>query len=172
MKERNYKKMFGRAASILCIFIAGTTCSGQRLIAPNGIYLELLGNGIIYSINYDRMFNESVGGRIGFSYFPSVPAFFTSTEDIFVIPVMINTFVGTGDSKLELGAGIVYARATLSTIFSDQKEDAAGIAGTLTIGYRYQERTGGLVFRIGFTPFFKFNGEFMPYAGVSIGTSF
>jgi hypothetical protein len=172
MKESNFKNMFGRAAFIFCIFFITTTCSAQKLPAPNSIYLELLGNGIIYSINYDRMFNENVGGRIGFTYFPAVSAIFTSTKDIFVIPVMLNTFVGTGDSKLELGAGFVYAQATLSTIFSDQEEDASGMAGTITIGYRYQERTGGLLFRIGFTPFFKFNGEFMLYGGVSVGTSF
>lgn len=172
MKERNYKKMFGRAAFILSIFITGTTCSGQKLIAPNSIYLELLGNGIIYSINYDRMFSENVGGRIGFTYFPAVSAIFTSTEDIFVVPLLLNVFVGDGDSRLELGAGIVYAQATLSTIFSDQKEDASGMAETITIGYRYQERTGGLVFRIGFTPFFRFGEGFMPFGGVSVGTSF
>ncbi len=34
--------------------------------AKNSIYLELFGNGFLYSINYERAFNQFLLGRIGF----------------------------------------------------------------------------------------------------------
>jgi hypothetical protein len=62
---------------------------------PNSIYFEALGNGGFYSINYDRMFKESFGGKVGFSYLSKIDFIFTSIKDLLVIPVMLNYFIGT-----------------------------------------------------------------------------
>lgn len=165
-------KVLGTLFIGFLIFNENTQCYAQEVTAPNSIYLELLGNGIIYSVNYDRMFCNNVSGRIGMTYFPALTSFFTTTENIFIMPVTLNYFIGDGNSKLELGAGIVYAQATLSTIFSNEEESASGIAETVIIGYRYQQSEGGFLFRIGFTPFFRFDGGLYPFGGISIGTSF
>jgi hypothetical protein len=66
---------------------------------PNSIYLELLGHGGAYSINYDRLFSPYMGAKIGFSYFDFIVS-------AYLIPVSLNFFRGDGNSKLELGAGM------------------------------------------------------------------
>jgi hypothetical protein len=164
--------MFSPAVLIFLILINFHPSYAQRLLAPNSIYLELLGNGLLYSVNYDRMFNENFGARIGVTYFPALTSFFNTVEDIFLMPVTLNTFIGGENNKLEMGVGIVYLQLTASTIFSEEKQNVSGAAETLTIGYRYQPRLGGFVFRVGFTPIFRFGKKFVPFGGISIGTSF
>jgi hypothetical protein len=145
----------------------------QTEISNNSIYLELLGNGVAYSINYDRMISEYVGARIGLSYIPEHETFFDKVGDTFIVPALINYFVGKGSSKLELGAGIIYIGGDKNThyigFFSPKRNSA--IRGTATFGYRHQSADGGFVFRIGFTPFFGF-GQFIPFGGISFGFCF
>jgi hypothetical protein len=172
MKNIFRKNFILPAVIILVILPAGRSCLAQRLYAPNSIYMELAGNGLIYSINYDRMFTENMGGRIGVMYFPLVPSLFSSVEDLFIMPATLNFLIGSNSHKLEMGAGIIYGAARLSTVFSSESESGSGLAQTITIGYRYQQRSGGFLFRIGFTPIFRFGEEFIPWGGFSVGVSF
>jgi hypothetical protein len=168
MESRKFIRML-LTAVLLLILIPSITSYAQKETARNSIYLELLGNGVFYSINYDREFNDYLGMRVGLSYLPGVSTAFSTTEDIIMIPVMINTFIGNGNSKFELGAGIVYEGFTHSTIFGSSDSQ---IIITTTIGYRYQQKAGGLIFRIGFTPLITERGYILPFGGISIGTSF
>jgi hypothetical protein len=145
----------------------------QTNAANNSLYLELLGNGVAYSVNYDRMIYEKVGGRIGLSYIPEHETFFDKVGNTFIIPALINYFIGKGGSKLELGAGIIYIAGDKNTHyigFFSPKHNSA-IRGTATFGYRHQPADGGFVFRIGFTPFFGL-GQFIPFAEISFGFCF
>ncbi|MGE3669493.1 MAG: hypothetical protein AB7K71_07525, partial [Polyangiaceae bacterium] len=36
--------------------------------AKNSLYIELLGNGGLYSLNYERNLTDDVAARVGFSY--------------------------------------------------------------------------------------------------------
>ena len=137
---------------------------------PNSLYFEALGNGILYSINYDRMINENFGGRIGIMYLPEFGIIFSSIENLVMMPVMLNYFVGE-KHKLELGAGIVYSSFDKGDLFKFEAEGKSGVVGTATIGYRYQKPEGGFLWRIGFTPFFS-NEVFVPSGGISLGYSF
>jgi hypothetical protein len=144
----------------------------QTETAKNSIYLELLGNGGLYSINYDRMFSENVGARVGLSYLSEFDIIFAKIEDLFIAPVTINYLVGERNSKLELGAGIVFISVKNSDIFGFTKaEHNSAIRGTATFGYRYQPKDGGFVFRAGFTPVFGSQG-FYPSGGISFGFCF
>jgi len=139
---------------------------------PNSLYFEALGNGGLYSVNYDRLFSENLGFRIGFSYLSELDFIFTSVQDFLVIPVTVNYFVGTGNSKLELGAGIAYLSVSGGKIFGLKSSTGTSTAVcTGTIGYRYQQSEGGFLFRIGLTPFFG-SGEVSLSGGVSLGLSF
>jgi hypothetical protein len=142
---------------------------------PNSIYLEFLGNTGLYSINYDRLFSEDVGIRIGFMYFESDYAIFFKDIELIFIPITLNYLAGSGDHKFELGGGpaLVFGHFKLTFFGLGESDliDANGIVGTATIGYRYQPVDGGFLFRIGFTPWFGF-GEFYPSAGISLGISF
>lgn len=123
--------------------------------ARNAIYLEVLGNSVLGCLNYERMIGESFSVRIG--------ALFTATA-------MINYFIGSGSHKLEIGGGATFGYGYLGP--------------TLTLGYRYQPKEGGFVFKAGFTPFdgvvptFSSAGSgsnstgIHPWVGISFGHCF
>jgi hypothetical protein len=159
--------------SITLMFISFFTFN-QNLIAqtkPNSIYFEALGNGGLYSVNYDRLFTDNFGIRAGIMYLSKVDIIFAAAEDLLIFPATLNFFVGE-KHKLELGAGLVFASVSNTSSFGF-KSDSGGsnIVGTATIGYRYQKPDGGFLFRIGFTPLFG-SGGFEPWGGISLGFSF
>ena len=154
------------------VAIVGLCCPAlaQSPTSPNSIYLELLGNGLFYSLNYDRMITESFGARVGIGYVQPIEASLTT------VPIMAHYLVGSGSSKLELGFGACMLLqpdwSGLSFIGSEDKEARGSqILGTATLGYRYQRTDGGFVFRVGVTPFFGVMG-FNLTGGLSFGYGF
>lgn len=120
-------------------------------------YVELLGNGVFYSLNVDYRSNSTnCGVRAGIG----------SLRDALTAPAMFYCLYGTKHS-LELGAGVgIY---DFDGVWVD-----GGLWGTATIGYRYQPAEGFL-FRIGFTPIVRPGGEgrqFLPWGGLSFGVTF
>jgi hypothetical protein len=150
----------------LSLFTASTTFSQGH---PNNIYIEAFGSGGYYSINYDRMFTANMGGRIGYGYVSFPKLFIFPEMTLSLIPVSFNYFIGEGNSKLELGAGITFIHGDVD--WFGIKGAGSFIFPNLNIGYRYQPAEGGLLFRIGFTPFFTRKG-FQPWGGISIGSAF
>lgn len=130
--------------------------------ASQSIYLEALGSGVLYSINYERMFTKAVGGRLGVTYF-------TADETYFLLPLTINYLSGVSEHKFEINAGATVILD--SGVIGDLRNGGAGVVGTLFCGYRYQPVKDGFLFRIGLSPIFTNNG-FLPWAGLSLGASF
>jgi len=122
--------------------------------APNAVYTELLGQGILLSVNYDRRLGEHISVRAGVAVVGLG----------FGVPVSVS-FLSSGDHKFEMGAGLLYATAT------NGFEKIEGVAGSANIGYRYQPRDGGFMFRIGFTPLLG-SGGLLPWGGASFGICF
>lgn len=156
-------------SAIIIVFIFNVVTLPQ--LKANSIYFEALGNGGLYSVNYDRLLTDNFGIRAGFMYLSKIDIFFVAAEDILIFPATLNFFVGE-KHKLELGAGLVFASVSNTSAFGF-KSDSGGsnIVGTATIGYRYQKPDGGFLFRIGFTPLFG-TGGFEPWGGISLGFSF
>ena len=155
---------------------------GKSVMAEYSIFLELGGNGLIYSINLDRMISPDMGVRIGIGYMGLSAGTTTPDEpdnsvsaSMLIVPATFNFFVGShegnhlGSSKLELGLGAVLV--DINGDFGGTKFSGAGVGGTATIGYRYQPYDGGFLFRIGFTPVFV-QSAFFPWAGISFGLTF
>ncbi len=139
------------------------------------MYLELLGNAGLYSLNYERRFGDKVYGRLGLSYFSVGASAGESSAKVTLMtfPLMANYLVGDGSSHLELGAGalLLYAGGEVDSGGSRSSGEGVGIAGTATVGYRYQPPDGGFVFKVGFTPLVGVGG-FLPWGGVSFGGAF
>ena len=153
--------------SLLVIVLSSTAFSQSK---PNSFYLELVGSGGLYSVNYDRLFTENLGARIGFMYFTSDWFGFFNDVELIVIPATLNLLVGSGKHKFELGAGPVFLSVSMG-FFGSYPVSGSGVGWTGTIGYRFQQNDGGFMWRIGFTPFMA-GGEFFPYGGISLGFSF
>jgi len=149
--------------------------------ARNSIFIELAGNGGIYSLNYDRVITEQFSIRAGFGYMSmgasasSGGATVSAKATMLAVPVVGNFLLGNENHKLELGAGITMFRFTGSGSSSlGGSASATGMvpAGTAVIGYRYVPHDGGFTFRAGFTPLVMKDGGFQPWGGMSFGYLF
>jgi hypothetical protein len=147
-------------------------------IARKAIYVEVLGQGLLYSINYDYRIEEAISLRVGFTRW-STPFIFIRELTATGVPLTVNYLSGERNSHLEAGIGAVlfHFRARGSWFLSESDTESSGnfVLGTVTLGYRYQPRDGGFVFRIGATPLFTWNeGEFtgLFFGGISFGYAF
>lgn len=160
----------GIVNNAFCQDARGDTCR-------NAIYAELLGPGILYSINYDYRITPNFGLRAGFSQWavPAILVLVNGSMGFTGFPVTANYLSGEGSSHLELGAGIVPTILSIDgeEVFlgSKVRDRETVVLETLTIGYRFQGVDGGLVFRIAFTPLLVLD-RFLPFGGISLGVAF
>lgn len=134
------------------------------------VFVEVMGNGLFYSVNYDTRFSGSdgLGARGGIGYIAIAGASLTS------IPVMVNYLFGKEKHYFEVGGGATYVFASTGNNFGPmmEKDSGSALLGTLNLGYRFQPADGGIMFRGGLTPFFG-AGNFWPFwPQASIGYTF
>lgn len=143
----------------------------QKIItdrAPQAVFVELYGRGIIFSANYDRRFSKRLDG-LGFSI---GTGFFKVDEFTFLtIPATLNYLIGGRGKYFETGAGLTFANAGIDDYFNDVKSSGSIILGTMTFGYRSQPVKGGFNFRGGLN-LFAGQGVFAPYPYISFGYGF
>ncbi len=115
----------------------------------NTVYIEFLGNGILYSANYDRLLlkhnDDYFSFRAGVNFIPQLKNF--SDYKVYGLILEPNyLFAINAESFFELGMSI--------SLFKLQNEDYPSNLITFTprIGYRYQTYDSGVFFRIGYTP--------------------
>lgn len=117
-------------------------------------YIELLGNGGLYSLNFDRVFmyrkKFKVSGRIGANIWPNGRYF----EQAYIIEN--NYIFFGGDHHFEVGPGLTLQRK-YNPVCSDTsqypKYNWENIwFGMFRLGYRYQKEEEGFFFRFGLTP--------------------
>jgi hypothetical protein len=144
--------------------------SGNKNQVKNAIYFELLGNGGIYSVNYERRFGEQLWGRSGASYFPA------AYDGLATLPVGLSYLFGKQAKFFELGLGTtLFYAASDDYLFNfdddDSKVFSAGI--TATIGYRFQPPEKDLFFKAALIPaYVPVSSAFGVSAGLSFGYSF
>ncbi|MGB9591268.1 MAG: hypothetical protein ACPL1K_01985, partial [Candidatus Kryptoniota bacterium] len=123
---------------------------GKETFCRSAVYIEGLGQGMLYSINYDYRLARHISIRAGFTRW-SLPFIFFSDIQITGFPIMGNYLSGTASHHLELGIGVVpllvNAVTQEATIFgADIKGGSANsfmVLSTTIVGYRYQPANGG-----------------------------
>jgi hypothetical protein len=126
--------------------------------APNSIFAEGLGPGLLYSLNYERLLGDDFGLRAGFSYV-SFSGSVAGSGGIdaasvgwFSVPV-VASYLGlrSGNNALELGVGGILTHASGSATGGGITATGAGdvLWGTAVVGYRRQPVSGGFMFRVG-----------------------
>lgn len=137
--------------------------------ARNAFYIELLGNGLLYSINYDRLFADQISGRVGVMLIGAAND--SSAAAVIAAPIMANYLFGRGNSHFEAGIGVMLMTGAVENVEEIEDEGFSGAVGTATLGYRYQRPGGGFIFRAGLTPFFG-RGGILPWFSLSFGYGF
>jgi hypothetical protein len=153
--------------------------------AKNAIYVDLLGPGLFYSINYDRMLTADISARIGLSYLAfgasaTSGGETTSAEfSYYAIPLTVSYLgFGSESNMLELGGGPVLMNIKGEGIIEADGEATAGggsatlLAMTGMAGYRHQPADGGFVFRVGASPMMVFGAGVLPWGYLSLGAAF
>lgn len=158
------KQLFVLFSVIFSIcYVAGQVTQIETIpkIKHNSIYVELGGNSLAYSLNYDYTFSLAentklaVGAGLGYYTMHSYANGPTPTEtNLFFFTPEANLLFGKKSHHLEMGASLL--------LFAFP---------ALRIGYRYQRPQGGFLFRVGFTPFVP-NLDFVPWGGISFGYTF
>jgi hypothetical protein len=132
-------------------FLEGTAQQVVQSLPKNTFFLELGGNGMFYSLNYDRILLDrptwKIAARIGGMYFPGLGE---SNRHMIGLPLEISYLKGRNNHHLEVGLGFTSVYDTYPLAETQLRELA--VMGVGRIGYRYQKREGGLFFKTGFTP--------------------
>ena len=154
-----------RIATLVTLLIT----TGAFAQARNAAYLEVGGNGVLPTVNYERQLSERLFGRVGLSFIYSETS--DGDEDLtFAIPLAVNYLTHpAGNHHFEAGAGLTLITGDAQELWDDDEdEEISNVVGTANFGYRYQKPGRGFVFRAGFTPL-VFDGEVQPWIGLTAG---
>lgn len=152
--------------------------------ANNSIYVEGLGPGLLYSVNYERILGDFAlrGGfgyvSLGASVNDGMGSGGSSRASLITVPLTA-TYIGIGSKKhiFELGGGItvVHVGAGVDTFATDESKSASASAteflGHFVFGYRLQPPEGGFMLRTGISPIFG-GGVVIPLPYIALGGTF
>jgi hypothetical protein len=186
--EQGSTKGNGNEASSDEIVSGKSSSKSHGREAKNAIYADLLGPGLFYSLNYDRVLTDDLSARIGFSYLSlgvsASDGAGTSVSESFsywAVPLTVSYLgIGSPDNMFEVGGGGVLMHVKGQGLVDAQGEnvDAEGnldsmlMGMTALAGYRHQPADGGFVFRVGVSPLMVFGSGFLPWGYLSLGAAF
>jgi hypothetical protein len=153
-------------------------------------FVELLGAGGLYSINYDMRTakdkRDGWGFRVGIE---KIVANITDSSgggvektriSFTAVPVVLNYLFGKRKGFLELGVGATYFKFTgkatgTASVESYQqetfKESFGSIIGSFNIGYRHVPYKNGFMYRVAFMPLLIAD-NLVPFLGIGLGYHF
>jgi hypothetical protein len=136
------------------LWLSVTTSFAQAPVQPirrNTFFVELGGNAMSYSLNYDRILLSrdkwKLSGRVGATY---LPLFQVSDRLMAGVPLEVSYLRGRGKHFLEIGLGGTVTYDTYP--LSDTRIRDLAVMGVFRVGYRHQKPEGGLFYKVGFTP--------------------
>jgi hypothetical protein len=141
-------------------------------------FVEVLGNGLLYSANYELYVRPwNMGFRAGTSFFTTKisDSVLSHNYTLVTVPLVANYYVGTVHHKLQLGLGatLLYTRLSTDALGNSYGTDnGLGAAATAIIGYRYFPADRGFSFGLGFTPLLRASKGVLPWGGVEVGWVF
>ena len=161
---------------LILVFIGlGKICLGQSYFSrgmhkTNAWYVEVGGNGLLASVNFDKIFYEAelikISWRVGAGYAP-LNLFIPAEKDFATFLFGFNEMFGMRNKYFEVGINGGYTLG-LPDIEGYIDGDLISIMGT--IGFRRQSHDKGFVYRFGFTPMIY--PKLLPSVGFSFGQSF
>jgi len=150
---------------LLCITAIFGACQlpAQKPFKQNTVYLEMAGNGLVLSLNYERQISgkPGLGLHAGVGLADNKPSFPVGVKYLFDL--------GRERSFLEVGAGVTLAEQDMwETNYNQSKPDPYKAGFIPSVGYTYKAPKG-FMWRINYTPVFnKYRTELL-YFGLSIG---
>ena len=132
---------------------------GEPALAPNSVFAEGLGAGLLYSVNYERVIVEDLAVRAGFAYWSmsasasSGGTTASSSASYMMFPITVSYLgVRSRNKMLELGGGMTISSTSGAASGFGTSASGAGVVplGTALVGYRLHPVEGsGFHFRVG-----------------------
>lgn len=150
------KYIFKIILTIFCVFLLlGSTYA--QTTKKNSVYVDLLGNGIVYSINYDRIIKLSnqfkIAPRLGITYWPQNES---SRYSGYIIPFEVNAlWAKRVESKNFAEAGLGLSLIGMKDYYGYDPvkgnlwRNKFARVTTVRLGFRHQKPTGGFMYRAG-----------------------
>lgn len=168
----------------------------QKQQRKNIIQIEALGRGFLYGIGYERMLgmDVSIGASFSYAMVSFNPGVANSKLQVMSLPMYVTYYLNPGRHNFLMTGGINLlafdARAGLNDSFKDSAAEYASESETDTItlpdlelsgsgvlpipqagvGYEYRSHSGFMT-RANLYGMYAI-GQFIPWAGVSIGVAF
>ena len=143
------------ALAVVAAAMCAMPAHAQQRYASSSLFLEGGGPGLLYSVNYELLFDDDFGLRAGFSYQPlsasGSSAGGSGPVNLFTVPILATHLVSFRASAFELGGGATIIKADGAGSGAGLAVSSAGttVLGTAIMGYRFQPPEGGFQFRIG-----------------------
>ena len=141
-------KPMQRTKLLLFMFFIHQLCRCQN-DSKNAFHIELGGNAVLVSVNYDLRFSEEIkgfGARIGLGYGRTLDEVL-GFESVFTIPVVINYLFGKNGKYIELGTGGTYLTKEIGSYIDDKT--LSQFVSTISLMYRRQPLNGGFMWKVG-----------------------
>ncbi len=140
----------------------------------NTVYVELLGQGSLWSINYERKFgiNDLISHTVSVGFTTRYEggnlkidqSFFNSGKgQYYGSPLSYHLLIGKRNSRFDLGLGLTglyfkgagwYYDGFCTSYSSDIRSFKSYIVPS--ISYRFQKKSGGLFIKVSYSPMFSF----------------
>ena len=152
---------FGMKLTLIPLTLIFSSAFAQTtLIKKNSVYLELGGNAVLYSVNYDRLVKLTnqikLAPRVGLMYFPMSVFNENKNYTNLRIPLELNAlWAKTPKSKsfAEIGIGLsligMYGGYKLHYTGEVNRFTKFARVSTFRLGFRHQKPTGGFMYRAG-----------------------
>lgn len=155
----------------ILFFVLTIPLFSQENYSHNTVYGEFLGRGGFYSINYDRLFvvkeKTKISLSVGFSTL--------NNFRIHYYPIGLSVLLGN-KHHLEFGPGITVVEGEFGTADFKSVEYQIYSSYTFLLGYRFQKKEGGLMFRpsylVGFSSNDVADRDIYHWLGFAIGYTF
>ena len=139
-------KSFSFYFPVLLLFFLSFKLAAQEKITRKSVYFEAGGNGLYYSFNYEMIVkqteNINLAFRGGCGYMPESVA----DEHFIAVPFEFNIITGQNNSHFELGFGYTF-------VYQYKYDIGLGQMLVMRLGYRFQRKKQGLMYRIALTPY-------------------
>ncbi len=154
------------ALFFIVTILACMQASAQKVFKKNTLYVEILGNGVVLSANYERQMGNKpgLGFHMGVGLGGDGPAIPLGAKYLFQL--------GNQKSFIETGVGVTLAERDLLDDKNNDLGDHSPYKAAFipSIGYRHQTKYG-LMWRVNYTPIFSAYRNILSFGGISIGWS-
>jgi hypothetical protein len=153
----------------------------------NLLYGEIGGNGLFYSINYERVLSKNFRAKVGLSYLHIIEKGTNYNHDIITFPITASYLypIGKKGHIIEAGLGVMFLISRGNIVEYRATTDLFPNI-TSILAYRYEKPTSRFSFKVGLTPFFgmkslteksgtafsPLGNQFQLWGGIGIGYKF